>query len=141
MDDKFFIRHRYAGQEIIRGFEAYLVVVAKHKTPLVGEHVGIAGDGQLAILERRFERRHIFAVPLQGEHHLGDAGGAVSLRGHLGQVLAVAARVHRAGAEARKSVEDVKQDLLLLLERDVAQLDDKRRDQVEQLGLHQRNET
>src|SRR6202030_4251760 len=79
-----------------------------------------------AVRERRLVARHVVAIPRLRQHHLHDSR-AVTLRRCFCEILPVTARVHRASSEARKSVDDIKEHLLLVPKRDIAQLDHERR--------------
>src|SRR6266436_631088 len=95
--------------------------VLEHERAMVRQHVRIFWNFDGSVFERRLVARHIFPVPRLGEHHLHDSR-AVTLRRGLGEVLAIAARVHRARGEARNSIRDIEEHLLLVAKRDVAQL-------------------
>src|SRR5216684_6254583 len=93
---------------------------------MVRQNIGVPWQLDLAVLECGFVTRHILPVPFDRKHHLLDPG-PVSERRFLGEILAVAARIHRAANESWQAVDNIEQHLRLLLERDVAQLDQKGR--------------
>ena len=69
---------------------------------MVEQDVGVARNREDAVFERGLEARHLLAIPLGREHHLRDAR-AVALPRGFGEILSVAARIHRAADQAAAS--------------------------------------
>ena len=92
---------------------------------MVREDLRVFRQVEHPIFERRFVTRHLVAIPIDRKHYRLDPR-AVAIHRSFRQLLAVAARVERAADESRQMIDDIKKNLLLLLERHIAQLDDER---------------